>query len=809
MHLLFSAIRTSGAVYSVAMLLVSGHPADGADALTTAWRDGRFNVDVPGVVSESNIVLGQPNLQNTQAMPIGNGTLGGAVWSANGLTVQLNRADTLPGRVSPGQVIIPGLAQMTAANDYRGVLDLYNGEFVESGGGMTATTYIDADEDVLVIDVTGAAPGSTQTATLTLWNAPNPWVTRAPSAVTWAASGALLDSWVDTQPGGTGETFRSFAAIGVDATNASATKSSTPSVTLSFTVKADGSFRVLVAAPKWDGQDPHLFASQILAQERARTASQQTAWWHAFWSHIGLIKLDSANAVAQYMENLRTIYLYMEAASNRGQFPGSQAGVADLFSAFQDSHQWDPAAYWHWNLRMMVAANLGAGAFDLNQPYFNLYNQNRAALEAWTSVHMDGRPGIGVPETMRFNGVGIEYEYWTNPNVHFDLDANVPPYYNARTLSTGSEIGLWMWRQYLATDDRNFLEENYAFMRDCAEFILAYAQPGPDHMLHTSPSNAHETQWDVTDPTTDISAMRSYFPAVIEAANLLGRDATLVKTLEAATPLIVDYPRTDVATQTQLLTAAADSSGADMIAPSYLPAAPKYNSENIGLEPVWPYDLIGDTSSLFDLEQRTYASRPNKNVADWCYDSIQAARLDLASQVESSLTNLVEAYQQYPNGFAAFATGGEFYCEMLGVVSAALQEAIVQDYDGLLRIAPAWPADWSANATVYVRHNTRVDVQVSQGTLVTIGIETGYDGLMQLRNPWPGDPVEVVSRDGTVVTTSADAVLVFKVESNNSYLVQQPSSPNSQLPFAPVSGSPATQYKTLGSSNMIGLPTPQ
>jgi alpha-L-fucosidase 2 len=64
------------------MLLVSV-PADGADALTTAWRNGRFNVDVPGVVSESNILLGQPNLQNTQAMPIGNGTLDGAVWSVS------------------------------------------------------------------------------------------------------------------------------------------------------------------------------------------------------------------------------------------------------------------------------------------------------------------------------------------------------------------------------------------------------------------------------------------------------------------------------------------------------------------------------------------------------------------------------------------------------------------------------------------------------------------------------------------------------------------------------------------------------
>jgi len=76
---------------------------------TTAWHDGKFRVDVAGVLSRSSIVLGQPNVAPGQAMPLGNGRLGVAVWSENGLTAQLNRADTLPYRLSPGQVVIPGL----------------------------------------------------------------------------------------------------------------------------------------------------------------------------------------------------------------------------------------------------------------------------------------------------------------------------------------------------------------------------------------------------------------------------------------------------------------------------------------------------------------------------------------------------------------------------------------------------------------------------------------------------------------------------------------------------------------------------
>ena len=56
-----------------------------------------------------------PTLCPQEAMPMGNGRLGIAVWSADGFTAQLNREDTLPHRDSPGQLVIPGLATLTSA----------------------------------------------------------------------------------------------------------------------------------------------------------------------------------------------------------------------------------------------------------------------------------------------------------------------------------------------------------------------------------------------------------------------------------------------------------------------------------------------------------------------------------------------------------------------------------------------------------------------------------------------------------------------------------------------------------------------
>jgi hypothetical protein len=150
------------------------------------------------------------------------------------------------------------------------------------------------------------------------------------------------------------------------------------------------------------------------------------------------------------------IDMFTTVAESRDRFPGSQAGIGDLFSSYEDDHYWGPSAWWHWNLRMQVSANLGAGLAAFNEPYFNLYNDNLENIVHWTRGHMGGRPGVCIPETLRFNGAGYENEYWLKSQ-GISCSEDSRPYYNARTISTGAEVALWVWQQYQFTDDRAFL----------------------------------------------------------------------------------------------------------------------------------------------------------------------------------------------------------------------------------------------------------------------------------------------------------------------------------------------------------------
>jgi hypothetical protein len=346
-----------------------------------------------------------------------------------------------------------------------------------------------------------------------------------------------------------------------------------------------------------------------------------------------------------------------------------------------------------------------------------------------------------------------------------------------------------------------------------------------------TPSNAHESQWDVTDPTTDIAAERALFPVVAQAAALLGKDADLVQKVQAALLKIPELPRTAIpsaevklgeplrSTSGALLTLlppSADRQGTDVIGESYAPQAPNRNGENIGLEPIWPYDLIGDTSPTFELAKRTYEHRVSQGGGGWSFDAIIAARLGMGSEVRVDALKTVEKSLLCINGYEGCSTkpsttvaDEEFYVEPDGVIADAMQEALVQDYDGLIRIAPAVPPGWDVDGSVFVRGKTKVDVQMRDGVPSTVVIESGTAQALRVRNPWPGQPVDVVEGQSgkQVLTGVAGPEIAFHTLAGVNYrlLKQGQAMPS----FAAVSGTPATKAKQWGPAQIGLLPAAQ
>ncbi|HEX6449438.1 MAG TPA: Ig-like domain-containing protein [Trebonia sp.] len=790
---------------------------------TTAWGDGSFNLNSDGVVSRDDIVLGAPNINPTQSIPMGNGALGVAAWAANGFTAQLNRSDTMPSRKSPGQLNIPGLSVISHASNFSGRLDLADGVLQESGGGMSMKAWVSTAKDELIVDVKGANPNLTQTASVYLWSG------RKPTAAVSGTVGTLAETWVDNSGyGASGDTFGSLAAITAGGQDVRTSVTNSTKITTSFKPNSDGEFRVVLAAPRWAGDTAidtasvtatNLIGNDASLPEQALLNSQEH-WWNQYWAHSGLVEMNSADGSAAYIENIRTLYLYDAAASSKtGTYFGSQAGEADMFDWSEDQQSWAPNDFWIWNLRGEISANMSSGNYQLNMPIFDMYINDLSNIEAWTKAQMGGLPGACVPETMSFNGNG----YYSDGPVASDASCALAasPQWNAEDISSGAEMSLYMWEDYLGTGDLAFLKKAFPFMEATAQFLLAYQQVGTDGLLH-GVANAHETQWAVQDPTTDIVADQTIFPIIADAAKRVGDKAgndPLLNQFAAALKEIPPYPRTDDATKTKLLnpdytqaeTQAADATGTDMVAISYQPAAQRHNGENIELEPLWPWNQVSDQdANLYALEQRSYTNRPNKGGNDWSYDAVDAARLEQPAQVESNLVSLTESHQVYDSGLADIGStvGYQPYQEQSANVAAAVDEALAQDYDGIIRFAPAWPSDWDGSGTVYIQHNDKVDVQVENGQLVTAAIEAATSGQLTVKSPWPGQQVEVVSGNGAhpvIAKTSTNDTFTFQATAGQSYLVEQVSAPTTSLPFAPVTGTAATTDRHLGGKVQVGL----
>ncbi|MBR7837599.1 carbohydrate-binding protein [Actinospica durhamensis] len=810
-----------GVALIAALAFAGGTGSANAASLTTAWQNGAFSTNVGGVVSRSDVVLGEPNSAPSQSMPLGNGSLGVAAWAANGFTAQLNRSDTMPSRLSPGQVNIPGLAAMTSASNFTGHLDLYNGVLDESGGGMTLQAWVPAGKDELVVEVTGAAANAAETATLSLWSG------RSPTASASGAYAALAQTWVDnSQTGNSGQTFGAMAAITAGGSNVTGSTVSSTQVKVSFNASSTGTYSVVVAAPQWTGGTATSTASSLVGSDASTAASTllatQSSWWNNYWANVGLIEANSSDGSAQYMENLRTLYLYDEAASMKsGAYPGSQAGVADMFAYDEDQQDWYPAGYWLWNLRGQIAANLSSGDYALNVPIFTMYLNDLPAIESWTSAQMGGKAGACIPETMRFNGNGY-YNGGSNSSNASCATASSPSY-NAENVTSGAELAMWIWQQYQDTGSKSFLQTYYPILEQTATFLLAYQSVGSDGFLHAT-ANAHESQWAVTDPTTDLVADQALFPAVIQAATILNTDSSLVSQLRTAENEIEPLPRVSTSNLSSLLNAqptsasaaaSLDAAGNDAIGDSYQPSATIRNSENIGLEPVWPWGVIGDDTTvngdnLTALADRTYSSRPDTDSNDWTFDAVDAARLDNGSAVASDLVAETEKYQYYVSGLAAFnpSSTDEPYIEQSSTVATTLDEALATDYDGTIRFAPAWPSGWDGSGTVYIQGGSKLDVQMESGTLATAAIQAGTTGTLSVRNPWSGAQAEVVngSTGAVVVAATTAATLSVPVTAGSTYLVEQPGSLTTSLTFAQVTGSQATQDKVLGGIAQIGLP---
>ena len=203
----------------------------------------------------------------------------------------------------------------------------------------------------------------------------------------------------------------------------------------------------------------------------------------------------------------------------------------------------------------------------------------------------------------------------------------------------------------------------------------------------------------------------------------------------------------------------------------------------------------------------------------WCPYPIALARLGLAEELASELVNSVSTWQVYPQGLGhygpyfgvkrdqefrwnrnqardAASTKAEdqapkfpfptwpfrhFDNETMPIVACAINEMLVQSYDGTIRICPSVPAAWNVRFELVAAGGFRVSAEQKDGKVVFVSMESRLGGSCRIVHPWPteGQPVclELGSEGQTqpvVVKTEVegpDQILIFNTAVASRYLL--------------------------------------
>lgn len=782
--------------------------------LTSINESGALNLDRAAWLKRNNLVYQSPPFRKTESFPIGSGKVGAAVWidPVNGLTTVLNRPEGVPAMVGLGRLRVRNLAGFTSASDYLGTLSLHDGILTQQAGGITVTSFFRWGGEELVIDVQGADPDETVIVELSTYR--NTLNAVASELAANEASGenciaiVSADATTPSYPGFRATQFFAAQAVG---RNVVATADDN-GASLAFKPNADGSYRLVVPVKLWIGDPLDLttlkpealaalvVAPSLLSDPLATLVAKQSAAFGAQWENTSMIRLYSESKETRYIEQMLALDTYIRISASLTPLPAVGGGTTRLFG--WDADPLFASAHWYQNLRPINYANIASGVWRGNRGTWDWLLGWLPDLQQHVIDTFPGFEGAGYPEYTDGQPGTAGSLLISQKHGPMNIAPEGTRWYTSRQMSTTLEMVGAIITEYQYRQDPAFLDTYWVLIEQRMLFHRSLllskglSDDGRYHYLHV---NSRENNWDDDDDTPDVANMRYLLPVVIALAQKRG-DTNLVTKLN---DLVGKLP--ELATEKR--NHPVSGLPVDAIAFSALSRSPGHNYENPDLDAIWPANLIGDASdpASVQLANDTLDTRIYKETYDWHPTAVQAARMGRTDLYKSAVLTGIANFQIYPQGFGSFnGSSSDLETEFTAVQTLGAHEALVQNYDGLLRLANAWPADWEAIAWLPCEGGHQVALEVVGGIVQAATVDLGSSNpAMRIRNPWSGKNFTV--RDlstGKMLFTGKDDTATVVAVAGNRLLIERNSAPLSSLTFEPVIDLPNTGPNSLGTRRL-------
>ncbi|WP_187274284.1 glycosyl hydrolase family 95 catalytic domain-containing protein [Paenibacillus sp. N3.4] len=327
-------------------------------------------------------------------------------------------------------------------------------------------------------------------------------------------------------------------------------------------------------------------------------------------------------------------------------------------------------------------------------------------------------------------------------------------------------LSLHLWERFAFTEDISFLERRaYPVLKEAAAFFLDYLVEAPDGRLVTGPSVSPENSYLLADgtkgalcmgPSMDTQIIRELIEACKQSSSLLDVNAEL---RERLTALLERLPQTEIGRHGQIMEWMDDYEEAD---PGH-----RHISQLFALHPGTQISPLY-TPKLAKAAATTLHRRLEHGGGHTGWSSAwivnMFARLEDGEQAYVHLSQMLRK-STYPNLFDAhppFQIDGNFGA------TAGMAEMLLQTHAGELSLLPALPAAWTQGSVTGLRGRGGyiVDLMWIHGKLSEASITASKAGICRVRTPNP-----VLVRCGGMDIAVDDGALIveFPIERGKTY----------------------------------------
>ncbi len=696
-----------------------------------------------------------------EAVPMGNGLMGGLLWGNGGtLRLSLDRGDLWDERPAGDpnwwkkQTWAEGKKRIEAGDagtvnqwwdaPYNGVsptklpagrveLDLGGGARVERfrlhlataeasaefSGGRRVSAFASATQPVILLHVSGPAPAVALFTPLQV-------LRRAAGADAGPSSGGSVDrlGYPEAVTG---------AGAGAQWYVQEASQGLRYCVYVETKPVQGGSLLAVTVAATTDGPDPLAIARKRCADAfrrgRAGLLRAHVDWWQRFWSASAVDVPDDA-VRRQY---LLSRYL-LGAGSRRGAPPIPLQGVwtADTGGL----PPWKGDYHNDLNTQMTYISYQAAGHFEQGLSYLDLLWKLRPTFREFARSFY-GVDGLATPGVMSLAGqpLGGWGQYSMSPTM----------------TSWNAHIFYLHWRY---TGSPAFLRDRaYPWCLDAARCLRSLLKPDAQGVLALPLSSSPEIHgnsaeaWVRPNSNYDLMSLKMQFLAVAEMADALGKTAEAAEWLKAAAAL-GDFH--------------ADARGELLIDPVQpLAESHRHLSNLIGLYPFNLLTVEGDDTARRRIDA-SLAQWARLGTSQWCgysfgWMSALQARAGRSDEALRLLQVFTKAFvlrngfhangDQTRSGYSSF-TYRPFTLEGNFVAMQALQEMLLQSWSPtpgqrgteVIRLFPATPAAWpdASFSDLRAEGGHRVSARRRGGKTVWLKLVAGSTGVVRIRDTFAG-----------------------------------------------------------------------